>query len=67
LSWDEAIAKLSLHGIPPEQVAKMTLRQFYYALEEINEDAKFQIRLAGGEVEDEDREATLQDLFALGL
>src|SRR5690348_1194137 len=67
LSWDKVVAKLIVSGIPIEQIRKMTRKQAYNALDEVNERMKFDIRLAGGKVEDdEDQEMTLQDILGLG-
>lgn len=66
LTWDEIVAKFSIHGVPPQQMAKMTLKQVHYALREWDEDAKFRIRLAGGEIPEDDlKELTVQDLPGL--
>jgi hypothetical protein len=46
----------------------MTIKQVHFALREWNEDLKIRIKLAGGEIEeDNDREMTLQDLVSLGM
>ncbi|WP_026975618.1 hypothetical protein [Alicyclobacillus contaminans] len=61
------IAKLAFLGIPPERVARMTLRQVHFVMRAIGDDMKFKVRLAGRDVPDEDKEATLQDLLGFGM
>lgn len=69
LSWDKVVAKLIVSGIPIEQIRKMTRKQAYYALDEVNEKMKFQARIAGCKVDDEKevKELTVQDLMGLGM
>ncbi len=45
----------------------MTLRQVHFVMRAIGDDMKFKVRLAGRDVPDEDKEATLQDLLGFGM
>jgi len=66
MTWHQVVARFAVHSITAREVSEMTLMQMYSALDEFGEDIKFRVRLAGGEVPDEDKVATLQDLLALG-
>jgi len=53
-----------IHGQDPAAIRRMTRYQALMTLEELNEDLKERIKLAGGEVKDEEepRRLTIQDL-----
>lgn len=67
LTFHEIVAKLGLNGIPPREVAKMTMKQVHYAIQEIVDDRLFNAKIAGCEVEDDQdiKELTVQDLPGL--
>jgi hypothetical protein len=58
MSWDEIVGKLMLRGFTPEQIGDMTLKQVHQAIYAMTEEMKWQVRLAGGEVDEEQNEVT---------
>jgi hypothetical protein len=67
LPWPRVVAKLMAHGLPIEHIRKMTLYQAVSTMDELTEEMKWQARLAGADIPEEDKEATLQDLLGFGM